>query len=84
MCSVCQSEALKAVGQQRAGSGNATYYMGLDAGMMLGPVVGGALMDCIGVHGFFQALMLVSPVALFVGLWSVRRSWSHLLGERAA
>ncbi len=68
MCSVCQSEALKAAGQQRAGAGNATYYMGLDAGMMLGPLVGGILMGSVGPQGFFPVLMLVSPMAVFAGL----------------
>ena len=46
MCSVCQSTAILLAGKGRRGLANSTYYIGLDLGMTLGPVLGGC---CMGI-----------------------------------
>ena len=66
MCSVCQSAAVRAVGPEHAGLANSTYYMGFDAGMIAGPVVGGALFGGVDLAWFFPALMLTVPLAIAV------------------
>ncbi len=66
MCSVCQSAAVRAVGPEHAGLANSTYYMGFDAGMIAGPVVGGALFGGVDLAWFFPALMLTAPLAVAV------------------
>lgn len=66
MCSVCQSTAVRAVGPERVGLANSTYYMGFDVGMTLGPVLGGALFGGVDLRWFFPALALSVPPAVLV------------------
>lgn len=66
MCSVCQAAAVRAAGDGGAGMANGTYYMGLDAGMTLGSVAGGALLRSVGPAWFYPALMLAPLAALLV------------------
>ncbi len=70
MCSVCQSTAVRAVGAERVGLANSTYYMGFDAGMTLGPVIGGALFGAVDLAWFFPALTLAAPAAVAVAALS--------------
>ena len=44
-CSVCQSRAISLAGEGKKGAANATYYVGLDLGMVLGPVIAGIMFD---------------------------------------
>ena len=74
MCSVCQSAAVRAVGPEHAGLANSTYYMGFDAGMIAGPVVGGALFGGVDLAWFFPALMLTVPLAIAACLVAQRRA----------
>ena len=39
MSSVCQSTAILLAGEGKRGLANSTYYVGLDLGMTLGPVI---------------------------------------------
>lgn len=70
MCSVCQSTAVRAVGEGRVGLANSTYYMGFDVGMTLGPVIGGALFGSVDLAWFFPALTLTAPAAVVVAALS--------------
>ena len=70
MCSVCQSTAVRAVGAERVGLANSTYYMGFDVGMTLGPVIGGALFGSVDLAWFFPALTLTAPAAVVVAALS--------------
>lgn len=70
MCSVCQSTAVRAVGAERVGLANSTYYMGFDVGMTLGPVIGGALFGAVDLAWFFPALTLAAPAAVAVAALS--------------
>lgn len=70
MCSVCQSTAVRAVGAERVGLANSTYYMGFDVGMTLGPVIGGALFGAVDLVWFFPALTLAAPAAVAVAALS--------------
>lgn len=70
MCSVCQSTAVRAVGVERVGLANSTYYMGFDVGMTLGPVIGGALFGAVDLAWFFPALTLAAPAAVAVAALS--------------
>lgn len=70
MCSVCQSTAVRAVGAERVGLANSTYYMGFDVGMTLGPVIGGALFGAVDLAWFYPALTLTAPAAVAVAALS--------------
>ena len=66
MCSVCQSNAILVAGKGRRGLANSTYYMGLDLGMTLGPVIGGMLMGNISVKWFYPDLLVTIPLCFLV------------------
>lgn len=66
MCSVCQSTAILLAGEARRGLANSTYYIGLDLGMTLGPVIGGVLMGIVNIRWFYPILLVTVPVAILV------------------
>ena len=66
MSSVCQSRAIVMAGREHAGLGNSTYYIGLDLGMTLGPVLGGLLYGSVDVRLFYPLLLLCVPAAVLV------------------
>ena len=66
MSSVCQSRAIVVAGREHAGLGNSTYYIGLDLGMTLGPVLGGLLYGSVDVQLFYPLLLLCVPAAVLV------------------
>lgn len=63
MSSVCQSRAILLAGEGRRGLANSTYYIGLDLGMTLGPMIGGALYGGLDIRWFYPALMVTMPLA---------------------
>lgn len=66
MCSICQSTALLMAGEGRRGIANSTYYVGLDLGMMLGPVIGGLLYGHLPMELFYPVLLLTVPATLAI------------------
>ena len=63
MSSVCQSTAILLAGKEKRGLANSTYYIGLDLGMTLGPVIGGALYGGLDIGWFYPVLMVTMPLA---------------------
>lgn len=72
MSSVCQSRAIVIAGREHAGLGNSTYYIGLDLGMTLGPMLGGLLYGSVDVRLFYPVLLLCVPMAVLVFLLNRR------------
>ena len=72
MCSVCQSKAILMAGKGRSGLANSTYYIGIDLGMSLGPMIGGVLYGNIDLRFFYPVLAVTVPVSLAV-YWMNRR-----------
>lgn len=66
MCSVCQSTAILLAGVEKRGLANSTYYIGLDSGMALGPIIGGFLYGSVDIHFFYPCLFITVPVCLAV------------------
>ena len=73
MSSVCQSTALLLAGKEKRGLANSTYYIGLDLGMTLGPMIGGALYGGLDIGWFYPALMVTMPLAGVVYVVAGRR-----------
>lgn len=73
MCSVCQSTAILLAGEERRGLANSTYYIGLDLGMTLGPVIGGFLYGTLDLTWFYPVLLLTIPLNLFVYIFAKKR-----------
>lgn len=72
MSSVSQSTAARLAGAGHAGRGNGTYYIGLDLGMALGPIIGGFLYARVDTAWFYPLLMIAVPMAVIVYLSSER------------
>lgn len=66
MCSVCQSSAILLAGPGKRGLANSTYYVGLDLGMTLGPILGGELFAQAGTRLFYPVLLVTVPLVLAV------------------
>jgi len=66
MCSVCQSKAILLAGKEKRGLANSTYYIGLDLGMSLGPMIGGVLYGNVNIIYFYPFLAITVPLGLLV------------------
>ena len=73
MSSVCQSTAILLAGKEKRGLANSTYYIGLDLGMTLGPMIGGALYGGLDIGWFYPVLMVTMPLAGVVYIATGRR-----------
>lgn len=74
MCSVTQATAIKlAGGKENRGVANSTYYMGFDAGMALGPTIGGIIMGSFPITQFYPILMLCSVLAFGIYLFNRKK-----------
>lgn len=65
MCSESQATAMAMMPTRERGLANSTYLIGLDGGMALGPMVGGALFGHVALGWFYPVLM---GTAVLVGL----------------
>lgn len=72
MSSVCQSTAILLAGKEKRGLANSTYYIGLDLGMTLGPMIGGALYGGLDIRLFYPVLMVTMPLVAAVRLVTMR------------
>ena len=66
MCSVSQSAAILMAGEGHRGLANSTYYVGLDLGMTLGPVIGGVLLGHLDAEWLYPALLVAMPLSVAV------------------
>lgn len=66
MSSVCQSTAILLAGREKRGLANSTYYIGVDLGMTLGPMIGGALYGGMDIRWFYPTLIVTMPLAAAV------------------
>ena len=76
MCSVCQSTAILLAGPGKRGLANSTYYIGLDLGMALGPILGGVLYGAVAIDLFYPILAVTVPVGIVVFLLN-RKTLGH-------
>lgn len=79
MSSVCQSTAMLLAGKEKRGLANSTYYIGLDLGMTLGPMIGGALYGGVDIRLFYPVLTVTMPLAGVVYLVFGKRLKGSLL-----
>ena len=72
MSSVTQAQAVVIAGRARSGLANSTYYMGIDLGMTLGPMLAGVFYGHLPIAWFYPMFMLSMPMAWLIYL-SFRR-----------
>lgn len=70
MCSVCQSTAILLAGKEKRGLANSTYYVGLDLGMTLGPILGGILYGGLEIRWFYPVFLVTVPAVFLVYLFA--------------
>lgn len=51
---------------ENRGLANSTYYLGLNSGMALGPIIGGMLYGSIPIQLFYPALMFTAPLGFLL------------------
>lgn len=68
MYSVCQATALLLAPLDEQGLANSTFYIGMDTGMVLGPIIGGALFDAVPLSLFYPTLLVTLPLTVGVYL----------------
>lgn len=77
MCSVSQSTAILLAGPGRRGLANSTYYIGLDLGMALGPIIGGLLYGNVPISLFYPLLLVTIPLIFLVYTLGLRQMDAH-------
>jgi len=68
MVSVSQSTALLLAPMKEQGLANATYYLGSDIGMSLGPIIGGILPTIFPLSFFYPVMLLIVPLTAIIYL----------------
>lgn len=72
MSSVTQAEAVVIAGKERSGIANSTYYIGIDLGMSLGPMLGGLIYGGLPIAWFYPLFMITMPLAWIIHLSTAR------------
>lgn len=73
MVSVSQSTALLLAPMEEQGLANATYYLGSDIGMSLGPIIGGILPTILPLKFFYPVMLLIIPLATILYVCNRRK-----------
>lgn len=77
MCSECQSTAIIIAGPEKKGLGNATYFIGIDLGFILGPIIGGQVLQNLPTQMFYPVLLGTVPL-IFLILFANRKTLSSV------
>lgn len=62
MFSICQATSLLVVPIEERGLANSTFYVGMDLGMSLGPIIGGLLKSLFPLHAFYLIMIVTLPL----------------------
>ena len=72
MFSICQAKALMVVNKDEHGIANSTFFIGVDLGMSLGPIIGGLISNFLPMAWFYPVMMVTLPLIVLV-YWSNRK-----------
>lgn len=73
MFSICQSTSLMLAPMAEQGLANSTFYLGLDIGMSLGPILGGLIDNYLPLTWFYPVMLILLPIILIIYLFNRRR-----------
>lgn len=68
--SVCQSTAMMLAPATDRGLASATFFLGIDIGMSLGPIVGGIIDSLLPVKYFYLVMLVIVPLILLIYLFN--------------
>ena len=66
--SVCQSTALMLAPQGEQGLASSTFFLGVDIGMTLGPVLGGLIDQYLPLKAFYPVMLIIVPIIFLIYL----------------
>lgn len=73
MFSICQSTSLMLAPMDEQGLANSTFYLGLDIGMSLGPILGGLIDNYLPLTWFYPVMLMIIPIILIIYLPNHRK-----------
>ncbi len=71
--SVCQSTAMMLAPENERGLASSTFFLGLDIGMTLGPVLGGIIDSTMPVKWFYPVMLVTVPLILLIYFFNRRK-----------
>lgn len=71
--SVCQSTAMMLAPENERGLASSTFFLGLDVGMSLGPILGGIIDSMLPVKYFYPVMLVIVPLVLVIYLINRRK-----------
>lgn len=74
MFSICQAKAMMLVSEADHGLANSTFYIGVDLGMSLGPMIGGLISSALPMAWFYPVMMVITLPLIVVVYWVNRRT----------
>ena len=66
--SVCQSTAMMLAPDNERGLASSTFFLGLDIGMTLGPIIGGIIDSMLPVKYFYPVMLFIIPLVIIIFL----------------
>lgn len=66
--SVCQSTAMMLAPDTERGLASSTFFLGLDIGMTLGPIIGGIIDSALPVKYFYPVMLFIIPLIIIIFL----------------
>ena len=66
--SVCQSTAMMLAPDNERGLASSTFFLGLDIGMTLGPIIGGIIDSTLPVKYFYPVMLFIVPLIIIIFL----------------
>lgn len=71
--SVCQSTAMMLAPDDERGLASSTFFLGLDVGMTLGPVLGGIIDSTLPVKYFYPVMLIIVPLIIIIFLFNRKK-----------
>lgn len=78
--SVCQSTAMMLAPQEERGLASSTFFLGLDVGMSLGPIIGGIIDSTMPVKYFYPVMLVIIPLILLI-FFANQRKLNHAIDQ---
>ena len=68
MFSIAQSTSLMLAPMSEQGLANSTFYLVLDIGMSIGPIIGGLIADYLPLSWFYPIMLVLIPFIIILYL----------------